>query len=204
MVVFSIFVASLVALAAGNPMSRRSMVVLESRSSLPAGFVKEGPAPSDAVLTMHIALKQNNPEGLTKALLDVSTPGNELYGQHLTKEEVRVVLLLLMLDFSLTCHPKVEAFVAPAADTVKLVNDWLSENEISASTISPAGDWLRFSITAEKASSLLDAEFATFKHEASGETSIRTMEYSIPADLTDHVALVHPTITYVPPANRST
>ena len=64
------------------------MHVHESRSAAPVGFVKGGAAPADTVMTMLIALTQNNPAGLEKAVMDVSTPGNALYGQHLTKEQV--------------------------------------------------------------------------------------------------------------------
>ena len=92
-----------------------------------------------------------------------------------------------------------EAFVTPTDETTKLVTDWLSENKISTTKISPAGDWLGFSVTAQQAGELLDTEFATFQHGDSGETSIRTMAYSVPADLADHIELVHPTITYVHP-----
>lgn len=88
MVTVGLLLASLIALAQGNPLTRRAMVVHETRANLPTGFAKAGPVADDAVLDMRIALKQNNPEGLTKALMDVSTPGNKLFNQHLTKEEV--------------------------------------------------------------------------------------------------------------------
>ncbi len=91
MVATAFFVTSLFALAWGNPLSRRTMHVHDSRPSAPPSFTKVGAASPDAVLNMRIALTQNNPAGLEKALMDVSTPGNALYGQHLTKEQVSVV-----------------------------------------------------------------------------------------------------------------
>lgn len=105
MVATRLFVASLVALAAGNPLKGRSMRVHESRDTLPEGFVKVGSASPDTILNLRIALKQNNAEGLEKALMDVSTPGNALYGQHLTKEEVR-------LRCSVVCAPPYRLVVA--------------------------------------------------------------------------------------------
>ena len=99
MVATAFFVTSLFAVAWGNPLGRRAMHVHESRSAAPVGFVKGGAAPADTVMTMLIALTQNNPAGLEKAVMDVSTPGNALYGQHLTKEQVsRVVLFISIRD----------------------------------------------------------------------------------------------------------
>lgn len=79
--------ALFVTVVAGAP-SSRSMFVLEQRSDIPIGFAKGSPAPATKVVNLRLALKQNDMAGLEKALYDVSTPGSELYGQHLTKEEV--------------------------------------------------------------------------------------------------------------------
>lgn len=86
--------------------------------------------------------------------------------------------------------------MAPTSDTVSLVNEWLSSNDITADTISPAGDWLQFSVPISKANSLLAANFQVFTHEDTGKQFIRTLSYSIPAVLEGHVDVVHPTTTY--------
>ncbi|KAF9009886.1 family S53 protease-like protein [Cyathus striatus] len=169
---FAAFVAS----ACANPVFR-SMVQHEQRETIPDGFVKTSAAPADKVLNLRIALTQSDMAGLEKALMDVSTPGNALYGQHLSKEEV-------------------EAFVKPSSESVSLVNEWLSSNDITAQTISPAGDWLQFSIPVSKANTLLDADFTVFSHAETGKQFVRTLAYSIPASLQGHVDLVHPTITF--------
>ncbi len=80
--------ALFVAAAAGSP-SFRSMLVLEQRLDVPDGFVKGAPAPSTNVLNLRLALRQTNIAGLQNMLLDISTPGNALYGQTLTNEEVQ-------------------------------------------------------------------------------------------------------------------
>lgn len=92
---------------------------------------------------------------------------------------------------------QVDKFVAPSADTLSAVNAWLSENGLTATPLTTAGDWLGFDVSVEKANELLDAQFSTFKHEETGDETVRTLAYSIPADLKDHIELVHPTITYV-------
>ncbi len=87
-------IAFLVSGACGKPTARR-MLVHETRESIPSSFREIGPAPPDAVLKLRLALVQGNFPALEKALVDVSTPGSPLYGQHLSKEEVRATLGLL-------------------------------------------------------------------------------------------------------------
>lgn len=89
-----------------------------------------------------------------------------------------------------------EKFVAPSQDTVDAVNVFLKENGLTAKTLSPAGDWLGFETTVGKANELFDTQFTVFKHDDSGRETVRTLAYSVPADLSEHIALVHPTLTY--------
>ena len=77
------------------------------------------------------------------------------------------------------------------------VNQWLSENGLTAQKLTVAGDWLSFSIPVDKANELLDTQFSTFKHLDSGDESVRTLAYSVPANLANYINLIHPTITYV-------
>ncbi|KAI0745384.1 family S53 protease [Earliella scabrosa] len=156
------------------------MQVHETRVRVPEAFSLKGPASPETMLNLRIALVQSDPAGLEKALMDVSTPGNALYGQHLSKEEV-------------------EAFVAPKPETVEAVQAWLKENDIVATKASPAGDWLSFSIPVSKANELLDADFTEFSHPDSEEKFIRTLTYSIPADLKGHLDFVHPTTVFARP-----
>jgi tripeptidyl-peptidase I len=84
-----LILSTLFSLALAKP-TTRNMVVRESRQSVPSGYVRTGAAPADTQLKLRIALVQNNPSGLIDALYDVSTPSNPSYGEHLSKEEVRV------------------------------------------------------------------------------------------------------------------
>jgi tripeptidyl-peptidase-1 len=171
-----LFLAALVATAISSP-SFLNTVVQDKRSAAPDGFSQTATPPSDQNIRLRIALHQNNIAGLEDALMAVSTPGNALYGQHLTQEEVNT-------------------FVAPTSDTVSLVNEWLSSNSISPETISPAGDWLQFSIPISQANSLISASFQTFTHSETGTQFIRTLSYSIPAVLEGHVDVIHPTTSF--------
>ncbi|KAF8530031.1 subtilisin-like protein [Hysterangium stoloniferum] len=172
----NLFFASLIALASCNPVVQ-NLILHEKVDAPPAGFVHNGPASDSTTLNLRIALVSSNIPGLEKALFDVSTPDSALYGQHLTKEEV-------------------EAFVAPTPDTVSNVNAFLSANGITPQTISPAGDWLSFSIPVSKANEIFGADFSVFVDQSNGKSSIRTLSYSIPESLQGHIELVHPTVTF--------
>ncbi|KAI0058592.1 family S53 protease [Artomyces pyxidatus] len=160
--------------------TRGANFVHERRDSVPDGFTKNGPASDDTILNLRLALKQSNISGLHSALYDVSTPSSEHYGQHLTKQKV--------IDF-----------VAPSQKSKDVINAWLSEHGLSTTTLSPSGDWLGLRLSVAQANEVFDANFSSFTHQASGEESVRTLSYSIPEHLQDHLILVHPTITFPNP-----
>ncbi|KAH8108266.1 family S53 protease-like protein [Phellopilus nigrolimitatus] len=168
-----------VAAVAANPVSR-SLVLHEQRASAPNGFVKIGAAPADQVLNLRLALVNSDMAGLEDSLYAVSTPNSALYGQHLSKDEV-------------------EEFVKPAPESVSIVNEFLAAQNVTAKSISPAGDWLAFSVPVSKANEMFDADFSVFQHEETGKQSVRTLAYSIPTELQGHLDLVHPTITFENP-----
>ncbi|KAH9032915.1 family S53 protease [Lactarius pseudohatsudake] len=152
----------------------------ERRDGIPEGFTSKGPAPGNAALRLRIALVQNDIEGLQTKLMDIGTPSSPQYGQWLSKEEVGT-------------------FVTPKHETVTAVKEWLSANGLRATVFSPYGDWIYFDTTVSRANELFDAEFSTFVHDRRGKSAIRTLAYSIPASLKDHLELVHPTITFPSP-----
>lgn len=75
------------------------------------------------------------------------------------------------------------------------MNAWFAANGITAQTSSPAGDWMSFSVPVSKADELLDTEFSVFQYDKTGMQIVRTLAYSIPADLVGLVELVYPTIS---------
>ncbi|KAH8116692.1 family S53 protease-like protein [Phellopilus nigrolimitatus] len=154
-----------------------NLVVHEQREDAPDGFVNTGAAPADQVLNMRLALVNNNMDGLEQVLYDVSAHGGPLRGQYITKEEV-------------------EEFVKPTSESSSIVKEFLASNGVTSKTISPAGDWLAFSVSVSKANEMFDADFSVFQHVETGKQYVRTLAYSIPARLQGHLNLVHPTITF--------
>ncbi len=81
--------SALFSLALAKPHAR-NLKVHEFLEQAPSGFVKTGAADADTQIKLRIALVQNNPNGLIDALYAVSSPDSATYGEHLSKEEVRL------------------------------------------------------------------------------------------------------------------
>ncbi|KAJ6606083.1 subtilisin-like protein [Mycena vulgaris] len=178
MIVSAFLATSLLALTCAKPTG--NLVVHDRRVVIPTGFVHSGAAPAEKTLNLRINLVQNDLVGLESALNAASFPDSPLYGQWLTKEEV-------------------EAFSRPTEETTAAVTQWLSDNGIESTTLTPAGDWISFNVPVNKANQLLKADFSIFTHVDSGKESIRTLEYSLPAELSRHVNLVTPTTSFSRP-----
>ncbi|KAF7370195.1 Serine protease S53 [Mycena sanguinolenta] len=181
--------ATIVAVTNTSPTGHRVMVVHESVAAVPSGFAHAGSVAPDQEITLRIALTQSDIAGLQAKTYAVSDPANALYGRHLTVDEARIWMID---DFFYVLTPN-----APA--TVSDVSAWLSENEITATSVSPAGDLLEIKLTVSKANTLLGTQFSAFTHIASGKSVIRTLSYSVPVSLQSHIQFVHPTIAFVPP-----
>jgi tripeptidyl-peptidase-1 len=89
-----------------------------------------------------------------------------------------------------------EEYVKPAQASVDAVNAFFESNGVKVTTLSPAGDWLGFSVSVSKANAMFDADFSVYKHIATGQELIRTLSYSIPSFLQDHLDVVHPTTSF--------
>ena len=64
------------------------MQLHESRGAPPSGYTVTGPAAPETVLTLRLALVQNDLTNVIDALYNVSTPSSPYYGAYLTKDEV--------------------------------------------------------------------------------------------------------------------
>ncbi|KAJ7695783.1 subtilisin-like protein [Mycena rosella] len=177
MVGTSLFFVSLLSFAAASPAAHSNFVVHEKRDAVPSSFAKVGPAPISATIPLRIGLFSNNFPGLEETLYAVSTPGNALYGQHLSLEEAK-------------------SFMEPTAESLDAVTTWLDSHGLKATVASPYGEWLTVDVPVSKANEMLNANYETFTHIESGKQIVRTLEYSLPAGLEAHIEALHPTTAF--------
>ncbi|KAJ7696844.1 family S53 protease [Mycena metata] len=175
------FLAALVALAIATPTDRSAFIVHEHRAQPASGFVSTGPAPSDAELTLRIALNPNNIAGLESELNAVSDPSSSRYGQHLTPEEACCWIRQAQFRRALRRH-----FLAPDKQDLCDYN---------------LPGWRRLAVqdTRFPGKLALQHRVSVFTHSATDETTIRTLRYSLPVELSGAVAYVHPTTTFSRP-----
>lgn len=79
---------------------------------VPANWVVDGPADSNALIKARIGIKQNNIRGLQQKLMDISDPKSKNYGKWLSKEEM-------------------QKFTAPADSDVAAVKAWLAASGVT-------------------------------------------------------------------------
>ncbi|KAL1736033.1 peptidase S8/S53 domain-containing protein [Schizophyllum commune] len=168
----------LAAAAVASP-TRRAGYKVRQTVRAPSYWVQHSAAPEDHVIRLRIGLPQPNYHLLEEAVYAVSDPAHRSYGKHLSKEEV-------------------ETLIAPEDASLSAVNDWLAEHGLSEEHIerSPARDWVIVNIPVALAEDMLDTTYNVWKNTRTGETIVRTTEYSLPESLHEHVDVVQPTTSF--------
>ncbi|KAJ7697244.1 subtilisin-like protein [Mycena rosella] len=166
------------------------MVLHERRAAPPSGFIRQGAAPPNEIITLHVALTSNNVAGLEERLRSASTPDSPDFRQWLSMNEVK-------------------AFAQPSAETVAAFNAFASANGLKPTVISPNGDWVTISLPVSQANKLFGAEFEVFMHPSLPGPITRTLSVSLPSELVGHVEVLDPTTAFVagdvcPPIPAST
>ncbi|KAJ7587436.1 tripeptidyl peptidase A [Mycena floridula] len=162
--------------ASGSPAQKESPShVKESLSAPPRGWVKHGYPHPNHTITLRIGLSQPNFHVLEQHLMEVSDPNHLRYGDYLSKEEV-------------------ESLVAPHDETLALVNKWLTGFEDI--TTSPAKDWIILTVPVGAAETLLNTTYFVWRHVESGHRMVRTLQYSVPVELVNHIDLIQPTTMF--------
>ncbi|GAA99274.1 uncharacterized protein L969DRAFT_47709 [Mixia osmundae IAM 14324] len=143
---------------------------------VPRHWLKTVEAPADHTITLHFGLKQKDAAGLEADLLEISDPLNPRYGQHLTKQGVA-------------------DYVRPKQNTLDAVHDFLGEHGLQRNALkhSASEDWITLTLPVSTASRMLDTQFDIYHHPISGKSAVRTLRYSLPASLHEHIDTVQPT-----------
>ncbi|KAF8801356.1 subtilisin-like protein [Phlegmacium glaucopus] len=175
----SLLVLGLVQLSTSKAFPKRwdNLTIKHSWAEIPHGWEHKAPAPSNYVFELRIGLKQNRIDDLIDNLMEISDPTNARYTQHLTKEEV-------------------QNFVAPHPDSVAVVNSWLQFHAIdSLESVhrSDSGDWVTLRIPVDLAEQMLGTTYNVYRHAISGQEVVRTLSYSLPEVLHEHIDVIAPT-----------
>ncbi|KAH8670895.1 tripeptidyl-peptidase 1 [Xylariales sp. PMI_506] len=154
-------------------------VVLESLSQVPSGWRRVAEADPSKMIRFRVALEQPNVSNgeFERVLYGISNPQHPLYGKHLTREEAK-------------------ALVQPSKESTDAVISWLESAGIASTDIEDAGDWVNFRTTVGKAGRLLEADFAVYRQNGTNSEKIRTLKYSIPKNIEEHITMIQPTTIF--------
>ncbi|KAF8912397.1 peptidase S8/S53 domain-containing protein [Mucidula mucida] len=165
-----------VALASASPLAERYTTLRKRHSwdAPPRGWEFHSIPNAGEVIELRIGLRQGRVDELISSLYEVSEPGHQRYGKHLSKAQV-------------------DALAAPHADSVAAVEAWLAHHGVASESVALREAWMVARVTVAQAESMLDTTYAVFHHSESASSVLRTMRYSLPAELDAHIDVMAPT-----------
>ncbi|CAD6504479.1 BgTH12-06208 [Blumeria graminis f. sp. triticale] len=138
----------------------------------------------DQSFKLRIHLKNINTPSFHQKVFEMSTPGHQSYGQHMTRKEVN-------------------SYLAPSPLSFLLVRQWLEEQNVGNITVE--NDWFVVESTVRGVERLLHTNFEVYENTLTGKSVLRTLSYSLPRSLRAHIDIIAPTIKFsTPGAYRST
>ncbi|KAK1517009.1 uncharacterized protein CCOS01_12558 [Colletotrichum costaricense] len=156
--------------------SRAGSIQVEYSRDPPSGWTLSRSTDSNHLFSISIAADRSR--HVERALYSVSTPGHELYGRHLSREEA-------------------QALLNPDTESRDIIINWLQEHgNATAADIESDGHWIKVQTTVKKANNLLDADFRWFRNIDSGKEVLRTLQYSLPLELKNKISLITPSTRF--------
>ncbi|KAL1938894.1 hypothetical protein VTO73DRAFT_11274 [Trametes versicolor] len=132
------------------------------------------------VHVVHVGLKPSNQTALLASLAATGDPTSPTYGQHLSKSQA--------------AH-----LAAPAPESMRAVTVWLQDHGLAPDADATSGNVLTVRMSLEKANSVLNANYSAFVHTSTNTTIWRTLSYSVPAHIDEHLSFIYPTTQFIPP-----
>ncbi|PBP15751.1 hypothetical protein BUE80_DR013545 [Diplocarpon rosae] len=166
--------------------------IFEQIPGPPAGWVRNYDAELDKTsyrMKLRIQLADFSRYSIHNLLVKIATPGDELYGNHLTRDEVEDML---------NAEDDIKDMFSAQHLARNRVLEWLASKEGTLSgraTIVP-GNAITFSGSLADAERILETEYWEYINTRTGETLIRTLQYSLPDSLRGYVTKVQPTISF--------
>lgn len=151
------------------------LVEKHSWVDVPQGWSFETTAPQDYIFDLRIGLKPTGMDQLIDDLMEISDPSHDRYAQHLSKADVA-------------------SFMTPHSSSVEAVESWLAFHNIDRiGRVGVGSEWVTLRLSVAEAERLLGAKYHIFHNSASGQRVVRTLAYSLPRELHQHIDVISPT-----------
>ncbi|KAF7193047.1 Tripeptidyl-peptidase sed3 [Pseudocercospora fuligena] len=156
--------------------------VLALAAASPTGWHIQQRAPPNASITLHIGLAASDSFlDLEKAAAQIADPGHEKFRQHLTVDQLQILL------------------TAPPSTSAK-VSRWLHDAGIQLPSVHQRGNVLDAAMKIDQAEKLLNAKF--YVYTDGWKDILRAENFSIPQPLQESIEFVAPTNVFPEPSNR--
>ncbi|KAN0042919.1 hypothetical protein ACTA71_010551 [Dictyostelium dimigraforme] len=125
-----------------------------------------------AQIELTFGIKQRNLQELEDFVWRVSDPNDSMYGNYKTFQEVK-------------------QWVKPMDESIESVKNWLIENDITEFTVTESGDFIRTTISIDKAERLLSVRYNKMVHKLTKQSFFRSLDpYTVPRELYDHIDFI--------------
>ena len=142
----------------------------EQLAATPSAWIHVATPDDSSTIILQIGLQEQNLDQLESLIYDVSTPGSAKYGDYMEADDVKKLL-------------------QPSSEANDAVLAWLKQAGVT--TVYSDGTWVNFATSIATANKLLNTQFNYYSSE--GITKLRTTQYSVPDDLSQHIDIVTPT-----------
>ncbi|KAF7545304.1 hypothetical protein G7Z17_g9268 [Cylindrodendrum hubeiense] len=149
--------------------------LVESRELTPPGWKQTGHPAADKLIKFSIGIQPEDHELLERTLYEISDPSHANYGRHLSRDAANALL-------------------NPSQVATESVKRWLSDTGIPEHDVRDDGQWMHIRTTIGQAEGLLSTRFSVFARD--GESVVRTREYSVPEEVSDHITTIQPTTLF--------
>ncbi|KAE8382864.1 subtilisin-like protein [Aspergillus bertholletiae] len=151
--------------------------VVERLERVPNDWVDVATPSPSKLIELHLAVHPEKVSEFEQRVIEISTPGNQNYGHHMSRDEIR-------------------GFLYPSDVAPRKVLSWLEAAHIPAASIHSHTGWIAFTVPVSRAEQLLRTRFYTFEHKKSKATVVRTLKYSVPKDIRSFVQMIQPTTRF--------
>ncbi|KAK0620719.1 tripeptidyl-peptidase-like protein [Immersiella caudata] len=157
-----------------------SAVLLEKTEGLPPGWVLRGNAKGSEKISVSVVLKEPGIEALKHKILQRSADPDhpEFGGRHMSREEI-------------------QQYRKADRKAVNSVTSWLKSNGVG--DLKVEGSFINFIATVNLLELLFQAHLSHYSFGDDSTSFLRTLNYTVPANLRDSIDFVHPITNFIAP-----
>lgn len=189
--------------AQGNaPSPSYTTAVVESLTAPPRGWALDDTKDVDkdeAVIKLRMHLVHQDMDKFREVALNIATPGHSMYGGHMSQKEIDGIIApkdesgAMVMEWLETMGLSSHAYYTKRRDSIVVEAPVAQIEKLLDAEYSLYSKWCDDLLPSERRSSEQELTRTPIAHSATGNTVLRTLEFSLPTALKGHVDNVQPT-----------